>query len=218
MKKAIWIPLLTAAAVSLYGQGKLPSDVDAHSYNRLPVIQRDALDAAGKKAYDLTAGGAGKVAQPTGPSAIALYSPGVSEPMRNLNNYLRRENNLLGKQVTELAILITAREFDSNYIWSAHEPTALKVGVPQSTIDVIKFRKDASGVAGKDGLVINMGRQIFRDHKLDSATYSKAMETFGKQGLVELVAIMGDYSANALFLHAFDQHVPPDRKPLLPPR
>src|SRR5262245_29488608 len=111
MRLAMWIPLLTAAALGVYGQGKLPADVDAHSYNRLPVIKRDALDAAGKKAYDLTAGGAGKVAQPTGPSAIALYSPGVSEPMRNLNNYLRRENNLLGKQITEIAILITAREF-----------------------------------------------------------------------------------------------------------
>jgi 4-carboxymuconolactone decarboxylase len=176
------------------------------------------LDAEGKKAYDLTAGGAGKVASPTGPSAISLYSPGVSVPMRNLNNYLRRENNLLGKQITELAILTTAREFDSNYIWSAHEPTAQKVGVPQATIDVIKYGKNAAGVTGKEGLVINVGRQIFRDHKLDPATYAKALDAFGKQGLVELVAIMGDYSANALFLHAFDQHVPPERKPLLPAR
>ena len=219
----IWTAVVTTSLsvvlVTVSGQAaKLPPDVDKQSYNRLPVIKRDQLDAAGKKAYDLTAGGAGKVASPTGPSAISLYSPGVSEPMRMLNNYLRRENTLLGKPVTELAILITAREFDSNYIWSAHEPTALKVGVPQSTIDVIKYRKDASGVSGKEGLVINIGRQVFRDHKLDSATYVKAMETFGKQGMVELVAIMGDYSANALFLHAFDQHVPPDRKPLLPPR
>jgi 4-carboxymuconolactone decarboxylase len=222
MKTLTCIWLLMAVTTTVSGQAKgtaaakLPADVDPQSYNRLPVIKRDQLDAAGKKAYDLTAGGAGKVASPTGPSAISLYSAGVAEPMRMLNNYLRRENNLLGKQVTELAILTTAREFDSNYFWSAHEPTAVKVGVPQATIVVIKFRKDASGVGGKEGLVINVGRQIFRDHKLDSATYAKAMEAFGKQGLVELVAVMGDYSANALFLHAFDQHVPPDRKPLLP--
>ncbi len=224
MKTLTCIWLLAAVTITVNGQAKntaaakLPADVDPQSYNRLPVIKRDQLDAAGKKAYDLTAGGAGKVAQPTGPSAISLYSAGVAEPMRMLNNYLRRENNLLGKQITELAILTTAREFDSNYIWSAHEPTAVKVGVPQATIDVIKFRKDASSVGGKEGLAINVGRQIFRDHKLDSATYAKAMEAFGKQGLVELVAIMGDYSANTLFLHTFDQHLPPDRKPLLPPR
>lgn len=219
MKSMMWFALTTAIAVTASGQAnKLPPDVDKQSYNRLPVIKRDQMDAAGKKAYDLTAGGAGKIASPTGPSAISLYSPGVSEPMRHLNNYLRRENNLLGKPVTELAILITAREFDSNYIWSAHEPSALKAGVPQATIDVIKYRKDASSVSGKEGLVINVGRQVFRDHKLDSGTYAKAIDAFGKQGLVELVAIMGDYSANALLLHAFDQQVPPDRKPLLPPR
>jgi 4-carboxymuconolactone decarboxylase len=218
MRNAIWITLLSAAAVIVSGQTKLPPDVDKQSYNRFPVVKRNQLDAAGKKAYDLTAGGSGKVASPTGPSAIALYSPGVAEPLRMLNNYLRRENSLLGKQITEITILITAREMDSNYVWSAHEPTALKVGVPQSTIDVIKYRKDASGISGKDGLVINMGRQMFRDHKLDSATFTKAVDAFGKQGIVELVAIMGDYTSNSLFLHAFDQQVPPDRKPLLPPR
>ena len=65
-------------------------------------------------------GGTGKIAQPTGPGAISLYSPGASEPLRRLNNYLRRDGNTLGNAITELAILVAAREGDSQYIWSAH--------------------------------------------------------------------------------------------------
>src|SRR5215472_18245142 len=121
MRIWIGIGLLIAIAASLSGQsGKgtqapvrsatLPSDIQPDSLNRLPVVKREQMDENGKKAYDLNAGGPGKVAQPTGPGAIALYSPGSSEPLRRLNTYLRRDGNVLGKAITELAILVAARE------------------------------------------------------------------------------------------------------------
>ena len=198
----------SAAAVKIYPD----------SLNRLPVVHREQMDENGKRVYDINAGGAGKIAQPTGPSAIALYSPGVAEPLRRLNDYLRREGSVLGKQVTEVAILVAAREFDQQYVWSSHEPTALKVGVGQPAIDAIKYGKDVSGLGEKETVVIRLGRQLFREHKLNSDVYAKAIELFGKQGTVELVTLMGDYALNALLLDAWDQHLPADRKPLLPPR
>jgi 4-carboxymuconolactone decarboxylase len=198
----------SAAAVKIYPD----------SLNRLPVVHREQMDENGKRVYDINAGGAGKIAQPTGPSAIALYSPGVAEPLRRLNDYLRREGSVLGKQVTEVAILVAAREFDQQYVWSSHEPTALQVGVGQPAIDAIKYGKDVSGLGEKETVVIRLGRQLFREHKLNSDVYAKAIELFGKQGTVELVTLMGDYALNALLLDAWDQHLPTDRKPLLPPR
>ena len=221
MRKLIWIGLVIAMIAAASGQGNKaapPPGIYPDSLNRLPVVKREQMDENGKKVYDLTAGGAGKVAQPTGPSAISLYSPGVSEPLRRLNNYLRRDGSLLGKQLTEVAILVTAREGDSQYVWSAHEPSALKAGVPQPVIDAIKYRKEISGAGEKETVVIRMGRQLFREHKLDSPTFAKALALFGTQGTVELVALMGDYAINGLLLDAFDQHLPPERKPLLPPR
>jgi 4-carboxymuconolactone decarboxylase len=198
----------SAAAVKIYPD----------SLNRLPVVHREQMDENGKRVYDINAGGAGKIAQPTGPSAIALYSPGVAEPLRRLNDYLRREGSVLGKQVTEVAILVAAREFDQQYVWSSHEPTALQVGVGQPAIDAIKYGKDVSGLGEKETVVIRLGRQLFREHKLNADVYAKAIELFGKQGTVELVTLMGDYALNALLLDAWDQHLPTDRKPLLPPR
>src|SRR5262249_46382246 len=156
MRTLICIGLLVAVVATLSGQsGKgtqaparsatLPSDTQPVSLNRLPVVKREQMDEEGKKAYDLNAGGPGKIAQPTGPGAIALYSPGSSEPLRRLNNYLRRDGNILGNAITELAILVAAREGDSQYIWSAHEPAALKAGVTQQVIDAVKYGKEVSG-------------------------------------------------------------------------
>jgi 4-carboxymuconolactone decarboxylase len=216
------ILLLMALVASTSGQSGKGSATAVKIYpdslNRLPVVHREQMDENGKRVYDINAGGAGKIAQPTGPSAIALYSPGVAEPLRRLNDYLRREGSVLGKQVTEVAILVAAREFDQQYVWSSHEPTALKVGVGQPAIDAIKFGKDVSGLGEKETVVIRLGRQLFREHKLNSDIYAKAIELFGKQGTVELVTLMGDYALNALLLDAWDQHLPADRKPLLPPR
>src|SRR5215467_12655406 len=185
MRILIRIGLLIAVVATLSGQsgkgtqaparsGTLPSDVQPDSLNRLPVVKREEMDENGKKAYDLNAGGPGKVAQPTGPGAIALYSPGASEPLRRLNNYLRRDGNLLGNSITELAILVAAREGDSQYIWSAHEPAALKAGLPQPVIDAVKYNKDAAGLGEKETAVIRLGRQVLREHKLDSGTFAKA--------------------------------------------
>jgi len=229
MRILIWIMLLIAMITTAGAQSKagapasagsaaLPADINPDSLNRLPVVKREQMDEEGKKVYDHVAGGAGKIASPTGPASIGLYSPGAAEPLRTLNEYLRRKGNILGNSITELAILVAAREGDSQYIWSAHEPAALKAGIAQPVIDVVKYNKAISGAGEKETVVIRVGRQLLRERKLDSGTFAKAVELFGKQGTVELVTLMGDYTLNGLLTNAFDQHLPAERKPLLPPK
>lgn len=229
MRIVIWTTLLIAAAGAASGQSgrggsaqahatALPADINPDSLNRLPVVKREQLDDRGKQVYDHVAGGAGKIASPTGPASIELYSSAAAEPLRTLNEYLRRPGNLLGNSITELAILVAAREGDSQYIWSAHEPAALKAGLAQPVIDAVKYNRDAAGLGVKETTVIRLGRQVLREHKLDSGTFAKAVELFGKQGSVELVLLMGDYTLNSMLLDALDQHLPAERKPLLPSR
>jgi hypothetical protein len=85
-----WISTLITAVGISYGQS-LPPDIDKESLSPFPVIKRDQLDDKGKKSYDVIAGGPGKTVLPTGPAAIGLYSPGVYEPLRMLNDYLRKD-------------------------------------------------------------------------------------------------------------------------------
>jgi 4-carboxymuconolactone decarboxylase len=216
MRIQIWISMLISAAAVSSGQS-LPADINKDSLSRFPPVNREQMDEKGKKVYDHVAGGAGKVASPTGPASIELYSPGVAEPMRMLNDYLRKDG-VLGNRLTELAILVAAREVNEQYVWSAHEPAALKAGLPQTVIDVVKYGKDASGVGEKETAIIQFGRQLFREKKMSSDVFAKTVELFGRQGTVELTALMGDYQLNGLILKVADQHLPPDRKPLLPAR
>jgi 4-carboxymuconolactone decarboxylase len=219
MRLVASILLATSFAAALSAQtAALPKDVDPQSFSRLPLLTRDDMkDEDGKRIYDMLAGGPGKTVGATGPAAISLYSPKVAEAIQMLNQYLRFHGVLKARDF-EVAILVVAREFDQQYEWSGHEMGARAAKVPQPVIDAIKFNKDAMGFSDQDSLLITFTRQLLHQHKLDSDLYAKTVATFGKQGTLELATIVGDYAMAAMMLNATDQHLPPGREQLLPPR
>ena len=116
----------------------------------------------------------------------------------------------------EIAILTTAREMDSQFEWVAHEPEALKEGVAQQTIDAIKFRKSTDGLDEIDAVVVTLGRELWRDHKVKPETFATAKELFGPNKLVDIVMLMGNYAGTAALLTAMDMQLHKGQKPLLP--
>jgi 4-carboxymuconolactone decarboxylase len=187
-----------------------PKDVSPETGNRLPPVNREELDETGKKLYD-----AGGPAAAFGPGRIRLYSPPVAALMHAENDYLRNKSGL-EKRLTELIILVTAREMDAQFEWTTHEPLARKAGLQQEIIDVVKYRKPLNGIGEKEACVIQLGREAFGKHKVSSETFARALKQFGDRGLVNVVALMGDYASTAILLAAFDQHVHQTDTPLLP--
>ena len=193
----------------------MPSDIDPQSGFRLPLPKREDLDEVGRQHYDRVSAPGASIAGLQGPSGIQLYSPRTAEHVRALNRYLRYEAGFASR-VREIAILTTAREMDSQFEWVAHEPEALKEGVAVAVIDVIKHRKSTAGLDETDATVIELGRQIFRDHKVTPETFAKVKALFGPNKLVELVMLMGNYAGTAALLTAVDMQLHPGQKPLLP--
>jgi len=195
-----------------------PSDIDPESGCRLPLPKREELDPDSQASYDrIVKGGAGAIRGLKGPSGIQLHSPQYSKYARPVNYYLRFEAGF-SPRVREVAILATARECDSQFEWAAHEPEALKEGVPASLIDVIRHRGPLTGVDPADANIIALGREMFGARKVSSATYAAALKQFGRRGLVDLVALMANYAGTAAVLTAFDMQLDPGMKPGLPPR
>lgn len=193
----------------------MPSDIDPQSGFRLPLPRREDLDEAGKQTYDRAATPGGNIAGLQGPAAVQLYSTRTTAHLQAINRYLRFEAGF-SPRIREIAILTTAREMDSQFEWVAHEPEALKEGVPQAVIDVIKFRRGTEGLDETDATVIALGRQLWRDHKVTSATFAKAKALFGPNKLVDLVLLMGNYAGTAALLTAVDMQLHKGKQPLLP--
>jgi len=191
-------------------KASLPPDVYPETGNRFPKANREELDELGKKMFDAlppTARG--------GPSSVRIYSPKVAEAMRMENDYLRIESGM-DPQIKELAILVTVRELDSQYIWTSHEPQAREAGVSQEAIDAIKYRRPLTGLGEKESVIIQLGREAVGQHKVSSETFARALRMLGRQGLVNVVALMGNYAANAILLNTVDQQMDPGVTPRLP--
>ncbi len=192
----------------------MPTDTDPQSGCRLPLRQREELDEVGRRAYDRANTPGKTIVGLRGPAGLHLYSTKTVEAHTAINHYLRHDAGFDPK-VREVAILTVAREMDSRFEWAAHEPEALTVGVPQTVVDVIKYRKSTAGLSEIDAAIIEFGRQAVGKHKVDAAAFARLKALFAPERLVDLVLLMGNYAGTAILLAAFEMQVAEGR-PLLP--
>ncbi len=211
--------VFTGAAVIAAGQtSNFPADIDPESMSRFPIVDRSEMKTdADRAAYDYVVGTAPRKVPLRGPGGISLYSPGTAEPIDRINRYLRSES-AIGRRLFELCAILGAWELEQQYEWTGHEAAALQFGVSQEAVDTIKYDRPVEGLPEDETVVIQMGRQILREHKLDSELYAHAVKLFGRQGTLEVALSIGDYVLAGIMLITADQQLPPDRPPLLPAR
>ena len=209
--------LLMAAGpvVALEAQAPLPADINPVTLSRMPPVTPADLDAEGQKQLAART----NVTPGPGPGHLGIYNPKASEGTGLLGRALgvpTGEMSRLGPRMYQLVVLITAREIDQQYEWSAHEPAGLRVGLEQSVIDVVKYDRDVKGLAEKDATVIQFLRALFREHKVSSELFARQIQQFGRQNTIEIIQLMSDYFMVGMMMNAADQHLPPTRQPLMP--
>ena len=200
--------LLAALPVVPQGQNSLPPDIHPVTLSRLPPVTAGDLDEEGRR---LLAARTNFTPGP-GPNHVTIYSPRE----RDLG-IPTGERSPVGPRYFQLAVLITAREIDQQYEWSAHEPAGRRQGLEQVVIDVVKYNRNVAALSGKDATLITFGRALFREHRVSSELWEKMVSHFGRQRTVQIMTIMGEYFRVGFMLNAVDQHLPPERKALLPP-
>ena len=205
--------LLTLGVVLAAAQsaGPLPSDLDPQSRARLPYLQRKDMDENAQKIFDVLPGRS-KDGILSGPLAFAAYNPAVAKALFDLHN--AAVAGTLDPHVRELAIMVACRETNYSLEWNAHEASALKAGVPQKVIDVIRTRGALTGLDEKDAAVIRFGRQMFGDRKMDTATFAAVKQLFGPRGAMDMVAVMNTYAVSGFYAIAVDEHMAPGRPDL----
>ena len=199
--------LLVAATAFVAAQ----TDLDPDSRARLPYLQRKGMEEKHLPVFE-TLPGLGKNGVLKGPLAFAAYNPAVAKALFDLHN--AAVAGALNPHVRELAIMVACRETNYNLEWNGHEATALKNGVDAKTLDVVRRRASFAGLDESDALVISFGRQLFTAKKMDSATFAKAVQLFGRKGAMDLVAVMITYADSGFYGIAVDEHPAPGKQTL----
>ncbi len=182
---------------------------------RIPTATRDSVPEAQRAIFDEMVQGLGAVPL-YGPGSVMIHVPQAHQSATALNQYLRNDSSV-PKKVQELAMLVTARELDCQHIWNAHATSARQAGVPDGVVDHLRDRKELPELAADEAAVVHYGREFFRTHRVSRGAFQSALEQFGRQGVVALGLIFGNYSMLAVLINSFDTDLPPDRtEPLLP--
>src|SRR5271170_2505922 len=204
----LWVLVLAALPVVPQDKSSLPPDINPVTLSRLPPVTAEDLDEEGKR---LLAARTNYTPGP-GPTHVSVYSP------RDLDLGIPSgTKSPVGPRYFQLAVLITAREIDQQYEWTAHELAGRRQGLEQSVIDVVKYNRDVASLSDKDAMLITFGRALFREHRVSSELWAKMVSTFGRQRTIQLMMIMGEYFKAGFMMNAVDQHLPPGREALLPP-
>jgi 4-carboxymuconolactone decarboxylase len=83
-------------------------------------------------------------------------------------------------------------------------------------VDALRDRKELPELAPDEAAAVHYGREFFCTHHVSRGAFQAALEQFGRQGIVELSLIMGNYSLPRLLFNAFDTDLPSGRtEPLL---
>jgi 4-carboxymuconolactone decarboxylase len=184
--------------------GTLPNDINPDSRSRLPPINRASLTPEARKAYDAAAM-TSPTGRPEGVATIRLHRSSVDV----------RWDSVVGRRLTELAIITAAREHDQPYEWSLHEMEALSVGLEPAIVDVVRHRRPLANIGDKEAAIVQFGRELGA-HRVSAETYARALKLFGQTSLVDIVDLMAQYAGTAANLTAANQWMPPQMKQFLP--
>ena len=155
---------------------------------RLPTIPPDRYTADQKKAAEEFL--AARKVPVFGPFEPMMHSPEVMNLARSMGDYLRYHSSV-GNTLSELIILITAREWSQDYEWYVHYPIALKAGISESIADAIADGRRPTGMSADEEIVYDLTAEILKNKRISDATFQRAERRFGKKGVVDMVGIAG---------------------------
>jgi 4-carboxymuconolactone decarboxylase len=200
----------------------IAATIAAAAGERFPVLQPDQMNAEQKRLLEALLAGprGGGNASPEvvqrmlrgGPFNAWMRSPDLGNRLQNVGAYIRY-NTSLPLRLNELAILITAREWTSQYEWYAHYPLAIKAGLDAKLADEIALGQRPPAMKEDEATVYEFCTQLHRTRKVDDATFNRALALFGEQGVVDLIGVSGYYTAVSMTLNVA-QVMPPDGAPL----
>ncbi len=179
---------------------------------RLPKLAPSALDDEQRALYDAITGGRRaqgpqvfRLADPEGrlegPFNAFLLQPRLGSALQALGSSVRYDTGL-GDRCREIAILVVAAHWRSDFEWYAHEAVARSVGLTDAELAAIRDGRYAE-LAGREALVARTVAALLTRGDLEDAEYREAVEHLGPAGLFELLTLVGYYATLALQLRVF---------------
>jgi 4-carboxymuconolactone decarboxylase len=147
-----------------------------------------------------------------GPFESFLRSPGMAGPAEKLGEHVRFHSSIPAA-LNEMAILVVARRWTSQFEWYSHRQLAEAAGLSPAVVDAISSgrRPDLDG----DGdAVYDFAAELLVRGGVSDTTWTGVVDRWGQQGAMDLVALVGYYTLVSFTLNVDRYPVPGDDEPL----
>src|ERR1700710_2614070 len=203
------------AVISLAALVAAPPPGRADDITRFPPLNVENLPPP-QKAWAETIAPPPRNAKITNPPYRAyVRSPDLAPRLSALSDYLRW-NTSLPPRLSELAILITARQWTAQYEWFAHYPLALKGGLDPAVLSDIAAGKRPENMKDDEAALYDLVMALYRDKKVTDSVYKAALDKFGERGIMDIIGIIGYYDLVSMTLITMQAGAPNDSVPPLP--
>jgi 4-carboxymuconolactone decarboxylase len=192
----------------------LPSAGRTEDITRFTPLQAQELTPPQKAWADMIAAPPRNAKFTAPPYRAYIRNPDLAPKLSALSEYLRW-NTSLSPRLSELAILITAREWTAQYEWFAHYPLALKGGLDPKVAEAIAAGKRPDSMKDDEAALYDLATALYRDRKVSDPVYKAALDKFGEHGIMDIIGIIGYYDLVSMTLITMQAGPPNDSvKPL----
>ena len=179
---------------------------------RFALLTEATMTPRQRESYQSIVSGPRKGAR--GPFNALLRSPEVADRVQKVGEYIRFQSTIPAA-LNEMAILITGRFWGAQYEFWAHSKLARTAGLPDGIIDAIAENRRPSAMTDDQRIVHDFCTELFRDKTVSDATFKAAVERFGEQGVIDLIAASGYYSIVSMVLNVDRYPLPAGERPPL---
>jgi 4-carboxymuconolactone decarboxylase len=214
MMRLRFIPIAIAMlSGAVMGQAPVARDLHLRG-DRFPPLSYDNMSAEQKALVDdVLSGERGTL---NGPFNVTLRSPVMGDKAQKLGAELRFHSSLPNKLV-EMAILMTARFWTSQYEWSAHRKIALAAGLSPAVVEAIAVGRRPGSMQPDEEIVYNFANELLGTRQVTDPVFRAAVNRFGERGAVDLTGLMGYYCFVSMMLNIDRYPLPGGDKPELKP-
>jgi 4-carboxymuconolactone decarboxylase len=203
------------AALALAALIALPRTGHAEEITRFAPLKAEELTPPQKAWADMIAQPPRNAKFVNPPYRAYIRNPDLAPRLTALSEYLRW-NTSLPPRLSELAILITARQWTAQYEWFAHYPLALKGGLdPKVAGDIAQGRRPAN-MKDDEAALYDLAMALYVDKKVSDPVYKAALDKFGERGIMDIIGIIGYYDITSMTLITMQAGAPNDSVPPLP--
>jgi 4-carboxymuconolactone decarboxylase len=189
--------LLTVTTASAQMADK-PRRFSEYTYEQLDDKQKAVADVMKQK----TLSGIG------GPNNVLLRSPSFADNIMKMSDYLRY-NSSVPLRLNELAILLVARHWNSQFEWVLHVPAALKAGLAEAVINDLSEGRHPAAMQPDESIVYDFVTDLLTNKAVHDEVFAKAKAAFGEQRVVDLIGVTGFYVMLAMVLNTAEIPLPP---------